>query len=372
MTTEHLVHLAALLGFLLIPGWVFFQAPRNEANRAFALLGLAGAIYNGCCFMALEVPPGSLRLQWARHAYLGAFLLLPLVVRFPCSFLGTDLCPRRPYLEGSSWLLALGFSVLALTGGFLDHLDLEGRASGNLSLGIWTLIVGVAFLDFARVMRRGYRRRRTPELKNRLLYLVLGVVLFAVPAGSDLLHRLGMRWGQPFPLAPLGSLVFLACLGVAVVRHRLLDIEVVVHRGLVLSLVAPSLAVCFVVLGEVLESLFAGTLPPGSPYPNVLAALCVALLFGPLTQFLSQVVESFVIREFKVAPGLRAFRQLPYLIGAEDVEGLQELQGELTRIIGAIERKRRGEDVPPRNPTTLEVRGRGSARKGRKRRRKRR
>lgn len=364
-------HLAALVGFVVIPGWVFLRDPSREANQSFALLGLSGAFFNACCLVALGTPEGPARLVWNERAFLGAFLLLPLLVRFPTAFLGAELCPDRPRLRGATWGMVLGLSGVVLTGGFLPGSDPAGRPVGGVMLALWTVLIGAAFVDFSLVLRRGYLHQRTPELKNRLLYLVLGAVLFAMPACSDLIHRLGGDLGQPFPLAPLGSLAFLACLGVAVVRHRLLDIEVVVHRGLVLSLLAPSLALSFVVLGEVLESLFAGTLPPGSPYPGILAALGVAFLLGPLTELLSRLVELCLLPEFRAAPGLRRFRHLPYLIGAEDVEGLRSLQGELDEIVRAIESKKSRSRVPRVEPTRL-VPAAAPRRRGERRKRRRR
>jgi hypothetical protein len=370
-------YLVALVGCLVLPGWVFLRAPDREANQGFALLGLSGLIYNGCSLAAAYSTLPASRLAWTRHAYLGAFLLLPLVVRFPRVFLEDAPSSRRA--EFLAWTGAAVFAFANWRGTFLTHLDTQGQATGGITLGLWTVVIGAAFVHFTWSLHQAYLARPTPALRNRLLYLVLGAVLFALPAASDLLFRLGIRFGQPFPLAPLGSVAFLVCLAVAVVKHRLLDIEVVLHRGLVVSLLAPTLAASFVVIGELVEGLFAGTLPPESPYPNILAALCVAALFGPLTQGISDLVESLVIPEFKVAPQLRDFRRLPQLIGAEDIVGLRILQRDLDQIIGAIEAKRRVADVPDAVPPEVEAgparpprrrRPRGRRTRGRKRRRR--
>lgn len=346
MITETFGHLAALLGCLFIPGWVFLRNPRHPAHRGFALLGLSGLIYNGAALLASRAA-GAARLGHMQTAYLGAFLLLPVMVRFPRAFLGPELVPPRPRLEPLSWVGAALFATLACAGVFLTGLDPRGQAQGGVALGAWTLVIGLAFVDFSRVLLAAYRRRPSPALRNRLAYLVLGAAAFGVPAASDLAYRLGLDLGQPFPLAPLGSLGFLGCLAVAIVRHRLLDIEVVLHRGLVLTVLTPAIATSFVVLGEALEGLFAGTLPPDSPYPNILAALFVSAGFGPLSAAISALIERFVIREFKVAPGLRRFRELPVIIGAEDAAALRELQRELGVIADRIEAKRAAADGSP-------------------------
>jgi len=369
-------HMAALLGCVLIPGWVFLRDPGEEIHQLFALLGLAGLVYNGFSFAAALQPPGPARLELVRYAYLGSFLLLPVVVRFPRTFLGDARVPGSRRLEALSWILALAFAATALTGGFLERIDDAGQAVGGVALLLWTLVVGAGFLYFTWVLRGAHARAPDAAARNRVLYLVLGAGLFALPAGLDLLYRLGLHLGLPFPLAPLGSLGFLACLGVAVVKHRLLDIEVVLHRGLVLTLVTPLTAVSFVVLGELLEDVLSGHLPPDSPYPDVLAALVVAALFGPLSAFLSHLVDVLVVREFSVAPRLQEFRRLSYLIGAQDVAGLQALRAELDAIIQRLEaRQRAGGEVPktpPGPPREAPVPRQRKAPRKRRRRKKRR
>lgn len=347
---ESLGYLLAFLGCVLGPGWVYLRDPRREANRAFATLGLSGAIFNGLHWAALHTRDLELRLTLMRLAFVGAFLLLPLVIRFPVSLLGPELGRRRLWIEVAAYAIALGFIVHAASGGLLHELDPRGFARGGLALGLWSVTIGLAFLRFAYVLDQAYVATEDKALKNRILYLVLGTVLFGVPAFFDLVYRVGYDHRLPFPMASFGSLAFLACLGVAVVKHKLLEIEVVIHRGLVLTLLAPALAFTFVILGELTEKLTAGALPPDSPYPEILAALLVAALFEPLSRLISHLIETYVISEFRDNPRLKAFRELPFLIGAEDLPQLRTLHQELGTIIERLEARGNASKPPPLPP----------------------
>jgi len=337
---ERLAHSVCLLAFLVFPGYVFLKAPGKPTHRAFALLGVAGLLFNGFALAGLLTESPAARLGLVNLAFLGAFLLLPVVVTFPGIFLGEKLHRTPRWLGLGSWVVAGLLALLASTDRFVDRIEPDGRLIGGWVVLAWTVVIGAAFVYFVWILVQRTRASEDHELTNRAHYLVLGAVIYALPSFMDLLHQAGVDHPLPFPLAPWGSLGFLVCVGVAVVKHRLLDIEVVLHRGLVLSLTAPALALCFVVLGELLEGAFRGNLPPDSPAPDVLAALVVALLFAPMSRLLGYFVETFLIAEFKEAPELRRFRQLPWLLGSEDVEGLKGLRRELDRVIKSLEARR--------------------------------
>lgn len=331
---EELAHLLAALGCMAIPGAVFWKNPRGRTHRAFLLLGISGLIYNGLALLACFLDGEEARL-WSNRSFLGAFLLLPLFVGFPRSYLRIPHTAWTRGVDALAWLGFLALSSLAWRGEFLPPSGSPALAYS--SLAAWTLIAGSSFLWGARTLARHLGPHLDQDGVHRLHYLLLGGGVFVVPAFFDLLHRLEISTWQPFPLAPLGSLGFLLCIATAIVRHRLLDIEVVLHRGLVLTLVTPLLGALFVVLGEGLEGLFAGQLPPESPYPNILAALTVAAAFEPLSKLVGKLVETWVVEEFSLAHGLEEFKRLPYLVGARDVQGIRRLQGELTELLRRIE-----------------------------------
>ncbi len=335
------LHLVTALAFLVVPAYVFSRSPSKPTHRAFAILGIAGALFNGCsCLAALATDPET-HLRWTRAAFLGAFLLLPVVSRFPTILFGDGIAPDPPWLEPLTWLVACGFALATVSGNFLTHVTGEGRAVGGPALVLWSVVIGATFLRFLVQLRQGMRAATDHHARNRSLYLLFGAFTFALGGLLDLVHRAGIDHPLPFPLAPAASLAFLACLSIAVVRHRFLDIEVVVHRGLVLSLLAPIVAGLFVVLGEALEGLFRGELPPDSPFPELVAAMVVAATFAPISNLLSLLVETYVIAEFKEAPGLRRFRSLPWMIGSRDVDSLKALSTELASVITRLESETR-------------------------------
>src|SRR6185436_6216391 len=76
---------------------------------------------------------------------------------------------------------------------------------------------------------REYRTTTDPRMKLQLKFWLFGMAV-ALPLGlTNLLPIYGIRF---YPLGNLASALWAGIVGYAIVRHRLMDIEVVVAKGL--------------------------------------------------------------------------------------------------------------------------------------------
>jgi signal transduction histidine kinase len=126
------------------------------------------------------------------------------------------------------------------------------------------------------------RLRRARDVERRQLKLVLAVAAFVAAAATALMAT-WLIWpsghlqarmavlGVGFALVPLAA-------GVAILRHRLYDIDVVIDRTLVYAAVTVILAAAFA--GTIL--LIGTALGGGSAWPTAAATLFVAVAFRPL------------------------------------------------------------------------------------------
>jgi len=146
------------------------------------------------------------------------------------------------------------------------------------------------------------RRATASRERAQALLVLLGVLPWAAYTFASTLAYLA---GRPLPgvvdtvVQPLALLAYPLAIFVAIFRYRLVDIEIVVRRGILYSIVTVTLAV--VALG--LLWLGANALSPvvgGSQLPVWLVstvALCIGMLFAPLRGAVQRTIDTRLFPE---------------------------------------------------------------------------
>ena len=208
------------------------------------------------------------------------------------------------------WLLA-GISLVDLLPTLFPSLSFGGL--------IETLFIFSGFPLVAWSMIYRYRRVSTPVERQQTKWVVLGItlVLFAF-----------MLWFVPqiilySTLSPPGSLYDLIghplftfsglfapiCIGIAVLRYRLWDIDLIINKALVYGLLTTLLAAVYAGLIIGLENLAGHISSQGAQPPViVVSTLAIAALFQPLRHRIQQVIDRrFYRRKYNAARTLAAF-----------------------------------------------------------------
>jgi len=148
-----------------------------------------------------------------------------------------------------------------------------------------TLVVLVNFIKFHRTCPYA-------ELRNRILYIIIGIIIFMVGGAFDILPILGL---PIYPGFIIGSIVFCLLTTVAIVRHNLLDIRIVVRKGtaylLSSALVAAPFIGIFLLVSRFSEELVA------SPWVYLALIVTFALALPLLWQIVQRWVDRWFYRE---------------------------------------------------------------------------
>jgi len=188
----------------------------------------------------------------------------------------------------------------------------------------WPFVFGVLFyipqfltVLWAQVYR--YRRVSTPAQRQQTKWVVFGVVVVAgglFGAGSLLVIFPALQQSSNLAYVLSGlvllnlPVVLLACIGVAVLRSRLYDIDILINRALVYGTLTGLLAALYfgVVVGV---QALVGTVnreAARSPVIIVASTLLIAALFTPLRHGIQATIDRhFYRRKYDATRTLAAF-----------------------------------------------------------------
>jgi hypothetical protein len=202
------------------------------------------------------------------------------------------------------------------------------------SLGPLFLLLPVTFLgSIASVVAR-YRRSASHE-RHQLRWIAFGAVIFIGTYVVSLVLLSGLGVDDESVLGNvLVALIQLAysaipvAIGIAVLRHRLYDIDVVINRALVYAVLTATLGASYLVTVLLLQ-LVLEPVTEGSGLAVAASTLAVAGLFGPARSRIQNAVDRrFYRRKYDAVKTLESFSAR-----LRDEIDLDSLSGELREIV---------------------------------------
>jgi hypothetical protein len=339
----------AVVGALLV-----VRRPANAIGWILAAIGLMVSIFNAVggyatYVMATRGRPDALAVlgAWVANCYWFLMLALALIY-LPMLFPDGRLLSRR-------WLPVAVLGAIAALGFVLPRAlvdtipvnELPGRGIANPigiegldkpgNLPIFGVIEGLFLIAavgaVASVVVR-FRRSRGVERQQMKLFAYVIVVLIggSVLAGgiSDLT---GVGWleGSSFVLSMVGLMCLPIAVGIAILRYRLYEIDLIINRTLVYGPLTATLAVVYFG-GVATTQLVFRTLTGQEQQPQlaiVVSTLVIAALFNPLRRRIQAFIDRrFYRRKYDARKTLDAFSA-----SLRDETDLDALNDELVSVV---------------------------------------
>jgi two-component system sensor histidine kinase HydH len=305
---------AAIVG-LAVGGAVLLRDPRRSVHVLFATFAFNLAVQRLLNFLGSTQDSGSI-LRWA--AMLAAVSLPATAQRFFRAFLGDEAGPppmSRITLAGAVLL------YLAL----LSSLFLQTPVHTNqwFYAGLLIYVFVGLYLSVYYLYRR-YHRTPSRVEKTRLLYLLVGGMATVTAAALDL-----VPW-----MPSLGNIlitIYLYFLSQTLVRYRLLDLNELLGRMVVLAALA---SIATLVFGLLLIKLV-DLNEIGLLFLNALiASTAIIIVFEPLRALLERVVNRWMFQE-----KYELFRRIESL--RTDLMNVIDVRDLVPRVLSALEDSRR-------------------------------
>ena len=237
--------------------------------------------------------------------WLAFFLML---IHFPN---GEIYSPRlAPWFYGLAGIFVLVTSGLFLSTAVLPvplHIVNPYHMPALANAGAWIdsggILLMVAFLLLALVSPVLRFRNGSPRERQQIKWLALFgavIILYTIPAIIIIPLLTG---GEPMSpgYGPVAMIFYLICglfpplvIGIAIFRHHLWDIDLIIRRTLVYTILTAILGLVYFGIVVVLQSLFTGVIGHQTPVAIVLSTLAIAALFTPVRRR----IQDFIDRRF--------------------------------------------------------------------------
>ncbi len=299
---------------LLIAAFTFFARPRNDGARLLFLIFMFFFGVNWFAFADLHLyiwsyPPLPLVLN-GLSATSWAWFFFPTFIQFALVF-PVRKWPMRHFprllpvlLYGIPATLSTVSTVLMV----LTH-DRSWERIPVVTLFVWAILfvttVFGTLIHNVKTVHEPVWRAQVRWMALGLgggwgLPLILAMASFAFPHSilTAIVPYIGQWLGLIFPLA----------LSIAITRHRLFDIDVIIRRTLVYTLLSATLALIYLGGVVVLQRLLAPLAGESNQIAVVASTLAIVALFQPLRRRIQAIIDRrFYRRKYDAARTLEAF-----------------------------------------------------------------
>jgi hypothetical protein len=315
-----LVWAAPTLGCASVGALLCLRAPRNPISWLLLALGVSQAI--GYLFDAYSA--AALGLAGGRAAAVAAGLiesLPPLVLLPPLLLLFPDgRLPSRRWRPVAVFVVIVSVVAMLSTAMSPGTLGINstpprdnplgiggsvGAAVGVVGFACYLTLAGVVLAAAGSLATRF--RRATGDLRQQLKWIACGAALLGFAAiGSVPLSSVSNIAGAL--LWVVAATFTVTGVGVAVMRYRLYQIDVIIQKTLVYTTLVGSLALAYLAGIYMIDNLLQTLTGQSSALAVTLSTLAVAAAFRPLQRRIQRAVDHrFYRRKYDAAETLDAF-----------------------------------------------------------------
>lgn len=196
------------------------------------------------------------------------------------------------WLYAPAVLLSAGMSASYLAGNDYEKLffliDIRPLRILNILILLGYSVAGHVCLAHTWLFGEELRQRKQAK------WLFLGICIGTVPV--FLLHTIPSVVGLEFPLSKYSAYTLIlipVCYGIAILRHSLMDIELVINRSSVYAIASSVVLAVYLVISNLLDKAFSLKYPESADAVKYFSILIAVILFAPMKKRVQEFIDRY-------------------------------------------------------------------------------
>jgi signal transduction histidine kinase len=132
----------------------------------------------------------------------------------------------------------------------------------------------------------------TKNEKNRISYCFWSFILGGIIGPLDFLPKYGLEF---YPLGYFCVPFLITPIGIAIYKHNLMNIKIVIKKGMVYSILIATITGIYLLLIMIIEHIFRGMIGYRSIIVSLLSAFIIAIIFNPLRDRIHNFIDKIFL-----------------------------------------------------------------------------
>ncbi|NQT06785.1 MAG: hypothetical protein HQ575_04515, partial [Candidatus Omnitrophica bacterium] len=273
--------------------FVYWQNPKNKLNKIFAFYSWSIGWWSFCQIWLIACDNRITALIWTRIEQIGVFFIPTFFIHFVITFLGMK---NRRFLIRFCYGLSIFFAMLcptrhmmadAVPKFYVKHFATPGIVY-PFAVFFFFIAVVYGLYELFRAYQQSVGARR-----NQLTYLFWGSLLGYVGGGANFALVFGINIPFLNPFGTYALAIYVTAVAYAIVRHQLMEIEVLVKKTLIFASLFTIILGIFIGITIVTQELIAG----GRLLGLVISSIVIILTVRPLEDLLVRVTDKYLFQK---------------------------------------------------------------------------
>jgi len=245
----------------------------------------------GSVMVRVDFPNGS-TLFW--NQFLGLWPVLTCIVYF--HFVKVFLRKEKHYFWVIIGYLFFLISAFAIARGWVIEQAYVSEGTYYVKFGLGFYIIGpiaYCFLGAAIYwLVKEFRTVSDPFVRNRVGYLLIGISILAILTATNFIPSLAR-----YPIDQMGNVINALLLGYAILKYKLLDINIVIRKGFLYAALSGFIVAVYFVVAAILHVVFQTGITYVSWVSILIVAIFVAVIFHPLYRVIQEKLDRLFERK---------------------------------------------------------------------------